>query len=59
MPYSEKQRIAARIAEHAPERLHERNSNMLSMEREELHEMATGPLKMKKPRRSGNLLRPR
>ena len=57
MPYSEKQRTAARIAEHAPEQLHRGNRNLLSMGREELHEMASGPIKKKKKRHE-NMLSP-
>ena len=57
MPYSKDQRTAARIAEHAPEKLHKMNRNMLRMSREELHEMATGPMKKKK-KRMKNMLKP-
>ena len=38
-------------------RLHRENRNLLSMSREELHEMASGPIKKKK-REGRNLLRP-
>lgn len=47
-PWTKNQRIIARIAEHAPEKLYKRNRGVLSMNREELHEMATGPGKKKK-----------
>ncbi len=48
MPWSEDQKITARIAEHAPESLFRRNKSMLSMSREELHKLATGKIKKKK-----------
>ena len=48
MPWTKDQRIIARIAEHAPEKLYKKNRGVLSMSRDELHEMATGPLKKKK-----------
>ncbi len=45
MPYSKNQVIAARIAEHAPEKLHARNRGMLSMSREEMHKLASASTK--------------
>ncbi len=48
MPWSKDQQTVARIAEHAPEKLYKRNRSMLSMSREELNKMATGPIKKKK-----------
>lgn len=48
MPYSEKQKVVARIAEHAPEKLYSRNKGMLSMSKSQLHDFATGPIKAKK-----------
>lgn len=50
MPWTKDQRIIARIAEHAPEKLYKRNRSVLSMSREQMHEMATGPMKKKKKR---------
>ena len=50
MPYSKKQRVVARIAEHAPEKLHAANRGMLAMSQPELHKMATGKIKPKKGR---------
>lgn len=44
MPYSEKQRIAAAIAEHQPGKLYKRNRGMLAMSREELHDFASEPV---------------
>lgn len=40
--------MVARIAEHDPKRLFKRNRSMLSMTPEELHRMATEPIKKKK-----------
>lgn len=57
MPYSEKQKTAARIAKHDPGKLFQRNRNLLAMSKEELHKMATGPIKNKKER-TPNLVRP-
>lgn len=48
MPWTKNQQIIARIAEHAPEKLHKKNKGVLSMTRDELHEMATGPRKKEK-----------
>lgn len=48
MPYSEKQQIVARIAEHHPEKLYDRNKGMLSMSKSQLHDYASGPIKAKK-----------
>ena len=45
MPYSEKQRKAAAIALHQPEKLHKKNRGMLSMSKEQLHDFASGPVK--------------
>jgi hypothetical protein len=38
---SERQRIAAAIAEHEPEKLYKRNKGMLSMTQEQLHDYAS------------------
>ena len=48
MPYSKKQRIAAAIAEHHPEKLKKRNRGMLKMTQEELHDFASGPVKKRR-----------
>mgnify|MGYP001617919278 CR=1 FL=1 len=48
MPYSNKQQIAARIAEHEPGKLFARNKGMAMMSGEELHKMATEKIKPKK-----------
>lgn len=45
MPYTEKQKVAAAIAEHHPEKLFKRNRGMLKMTHEELHDFASGPIK--------------
>jgi len=44
MPYSKDQQTAARIAMHAPGKLHKRNRGMLSMSKKELQAMATRPI---------------
>jgi hypothetical protein len=49
MPYSEKQRVAAAIAEHEPGKLFDRNKGMLKMSHGEMHDLASGPVK--KPKR--------
>lgn len=45
MPYSKDQQTAARIALHAPEKLHAKNKGFLKMSKEELHKMATEKIK--------------
>lgn len=51
MPYSEKQRVVAAIAEHHPEKLYKRNRSMLRMTHKQLHDFASGPVKTSKKRR--------
>jgi len=55
MPYTEKQKVVARIAKHHPEKLYKRNRGFLEMSDEELSEFEHGPLKKKKSgwKRSG------
>ena len=48
MPYSEKQRVVAAIAEHSPGKLFKRNRGMLSMSHTQLHDFASGSIKKKK-----------
>jgi len=45
MPYSEKQRVVAAIAEHHPGKLYARNRGMLSMSHSQLHDFASKPVK--------------
>ena len=45
MPYSKKQQIAARIAEHEPEKLFKRNKGLLGMTKAQKHDFATGKIK--------------
>jgi hypothetical protein len=45
--FTRKQRIAAAIAEHHPEKLHKANRGMLQMSKEQLHDYASGPLRKK------------
>ncbi len=45
MPYSEKQRIVARIAEHAPQKLYKRNRGFLKMSKADLEEFQHGAIK--------------
>ena len=60
MPVSKVQKRAAAVAEHHPGKLFKRNRNLLSMDKKEMHEMASGsekdmPMRAKKRK---NLLRP-
>jgi len=41
MPWTEKQKKLARLAEHAPGKVSKKNRSILSMSHGELHEMAT------------------
>jgi hypothetical protein len=54
-PYTEKQKVVARIARHHPEKLYERNKGFLKMSKEELSEFEHTPTKKKKSewKRSG------
>lgn len=54
-PWTEKQKIVARIAKHHPEKLYKRNTGFLKMSDEELTKFEHGPLKKKKSewKRSG------
>lgn len=45
MPYSEKQREAAAIAEHHPEKLYKKNRGLLKMSMKQLHDFSSGPVK--------------
>lgn len=47
MPYSEKQRVAAAIAEHEPGKLYRRNRGLLRMGRAKLRDFASGPVEKK------------
>lgn len=51
MPYSKKQQVAARIAEHEPDKLMARNRGMLMMSKDEMHKIATEKIKPKKGRK--------
>lgn len=42
---SQKQQIAMAIAEHAPDKLYARNSGLLKMSHEQLHDFASTPRK--------------
>ena len=44
MPYTEKQRKAAAIAEHKPQKLYKRNKGFLKATKEQLHDLASGPI---------------
>lgn len=44
MPYSKKQQIVARIAEHNPSKLFAKNRGFLKMTHEQLHDFATHPI---------------
>jgi len=44
---SKAQRIAMAIAEHEPEKLYERNKDMLKMSKSELNDFASSPTKKK------------
>ena len=50
---SEKQRVAAAIAEHEPEKLYARNRGMLTLSKGQLHDFAS----KKKPRTMGEHMR--
>lgn len=53
MPFSKKQQIVARIAEHNPSALKPENRGMLSMDHAELHKFATGPIEKPSKKSSG------
>jgi hypothetical protein len=47
MPYTEKQKVVARIAKHHPEKLFKRNRGFLEMSDQELTEMEHAPTRKK------------
>jgi len=54
MPYSKKQRTAAAIAEHDPGKLYKRNRGFLKASKEQLHDIASGPIIKAHKHKKGN-----